>query len=615
MVSPFHKVHSTTDVIAHKANSNVVRMKLPQLKDRTSRDVLVPPVNTAVAQMDKPKRKEATLMVAKTFQRHRKNRAVFRKMAAPVAISPLKTSLMSNMEHALGSGTVDAAVMIIDSKPSKNARAHANRLKERALACYRKSMVHVPDITRHSIMTRTGTCVRSSCMADVWVTTIDLKLSKLARNFVSLIRHYLLVINLLMKDRVMVVSRAGTLIRNRTLADSSTSADAKETRIDMLQKLLVTIIARPLAFTKRSALCQKQLVHVVDDRPDGIIQSLTKLACPSITLVVMVTKIISCLRKSVNNNVHQKSLKTFVPSPQNWVKDRIMKPAGTTTRKRNVAVNSITAEQVEMTTISTMNSLALHDANSSKQQRPHNDHDHDKSNGHKSVHNNLDVSKRNIASWTTIPVNVECPKPDTITTRTKDFATYSHTVAAEEMKTTSIRLRSVNNNAVMLKTFAVCHLCMDSVKIMQPVGTTIGDQRNASNLLSAAVVAIRTISTLKMNAEINVADEALQEMKEHRHPHILKLNQFARLQWNMVTVKTMFCPISTDQTLQPVKPSTTADAEAMAIALKPKNSVNASVDPTEELFVPMTMKMLLIMETRTRLYRTHASNTLMLAIA
>lgn len=48
----------------------------------------------------------------------------------------------------------------------------------------------------------------------------------------------------------MVASRAGTLTRNRTLVASSTSVDAKETRIDMLRKRLVTITARLQAFTK-----------------------------------------------------------------------------------------------------------------------------------------------------------------------------------------------------------------------------------------------------------------------------------------------------------------------------------------------------------------------------
>lgn len=214
----------------------------------------------------------------------------------------------------------------------------------------------------------------------------------------------------------------------------------------------------------------------------------------------------------------QSQLRTYVPNPPNWAKDRIMRLAGITTPRRNIAVNSITVDLAETTTISTTNSLVLHDVNNSKQQQPHNDHDHDQNhNDPISDHNNLDALKRNTASWTTIRVNVECPKRDTITIRTKDFATFSHTVDVEEMKTISIRRRSANKVAAMLKIFAVCHLCMDSVKIIQPVGTTIDEQRNVSNSLSADVAAIRTISTLMVNVEINVAEEAHHGKKEHRH--------------------------------------------------------------------------------------------------
>lgn len=60
---------------------------------------------------------------------------------------------------------------------------------------------------------------------------------------------------------------------------------------------------------QRAALCQKQLVHVVADKPDGIIHNLTKNACPSITPVVMVTKIVTRLRTNVNSSVLQKSVR------------------------------------------------------------------------------------------------------------------------------------------------------------------------------------------------------------------------------------------------------------------------------------------------------------------
>lgn len=187
MASPFHKVHSTTDVIAHSQNSSAVPMKLLLPKDRTSRDVLVQRVNTVAVLMDIQKLKEATSMDVKTFQRHRKSLVVFQKTAVPVAISLLKTSLMLNMEHVLDSGTVDAAVMIIDSKQSKNAKVHAKRLREKVPVCYRKFMVLALDIIRRITMILTGICVHNSFMEVVWVTIIDSRQRKRVRNCASLI--------------------------------------------------------------------------------------------------------------------------------------------------------------------------------------------------------------------------------------------------------------------------------------------------------------------------------------------------------------------------------------------------------------------------------------------
>lgn len=185
MALQFHKVRSTMDAIVHNQNSNVVRMKLRQLKDQTLKDVHVLQVNTVVVPMVTAKRKVVTSMDAKIFRRHRKNRAVYRKMVVPVAISRSKTSSMWSTEPVLDSGTVDAAVTIIDSKQSKIVRAHVRKPKARVLVCYRKFMVHVPDIIRHSTTTRIGTCVRNSFTAVVWVTIIDLKRLKLARNCAS----------------------------------------------------------------------------------------------------------------------------------------------------------------------------------------------------------------------------------------------------------------------------------------------------------------------------------------------------------------------------------------------------------------------------------------------
>lgn len=190
MASQFHRVHSTMVAIAHNQNSNVALMKLLLLKDQTLRDVHALQANTVVVQMEILKRKAATSMDVKTFQRHRRNRAVFQKMAAPVATSPLRTSSMLNMEHALDSGTVDVAVTIIDSKLSKIARVRANRPKEKVLVCYQKFMALVPVIIHHSITILIVICVHNSFTEVAWVTIIDSKQWKLARDFALLIEPY-----------------------------------------------------------------------------------------------------------------------------------------------------------------------------------------------------------------------------------------------------------------------------------------------------------------------------------------------------------------------------------------------------------------------------------------
>lgn len=188
MASPFHKVHLTMDAIAHNQNSNVARMKLLLPKDQTSKVVHALPVNMVAVRMDKRKQKVAISMVVKIFQRHRKSRAVFQKTAAPVAISPLKTSSTSNMEHAPDSGTVDAAAMITDLKQLKIAKVHASRPKEKVLVYCRKYMARVPDIIRRSTMILIEIFVHNSFMAVVWVTTIVSRQRKRARNFASLIK-------------------------------------------------------------------------------------------------------------------------------------------------------------------------------------------------------------------------------------------------------------------------------------------------------------------------------------------------------------------------------------------------------------------------------------------
>lgn len=63
---------------------------------------------------------------------------------------------------------------------------------------------------------------------------------------------------------------------------------------------------------------------------------------------------------------------------------------------------------------------------------------------------------------------------------------------------------------------------------------------------------------------------------------VCSLNQFALLQWNMVIVRRMSCLTSTEQIRPLVRRSTIVDAEATVIVSKPKNSVSASVDRSEE---------------------------------
>lgn len=185
MESPFRKVHSTSVATARKPNSNAVRTRLHQPKDRISKDVPVPPASMAAVLTDKLKPKEITSMDAKTFRRPHKNRVAFRKTVAPAAISPSKTSSTWSMELAPVSGTADAAVTTIDSKQLRNVKALANRLKARVPVCYRKSMAHVPDIIHPSTTTPIGTCAHNSFTVDVWATTIDSKPLKRARNFAS----------------------------------------------------------------------------------------------------------------------------------------------------------------------------------------------------------------------------------------------------------------------------------------------------------------------------------------------------------------------------------------------------------------------------------------------
>lgn len=76
-----------------------------------------------------------------------------------------------------------------------------------------------------------------------------------------------------------------------------------------MTNFIILILTLETKTHQRAALCQKQPVHVVDDKRDGIIHNLTKNACPSIIPVVMVTKIVSCLRTNVNNNVLRKSVR------------------------------------------------------------------------------------------------------------------------------------------------------------------------------------------------------------------------------------------------------------------------------------------------------------------
>ncbi len=213
-------------------------------------------------------------------------------------------------------------------------------------------------------------------------------------------------------------------------------------------------------------------------------------------------------------------------SQLNWVKDKIMKHVGTTTQRRNVADNSITVDMVEMIIISMTSNLVSHAANSNKLRPPHNDHVHVKKNDQNSDptnnHNGLDALKPNTASWIMILVNVECLRPDTITIRTKDSVTCLHTVDAEEMKTISIQQKNANSVVVMHKIFAVCHLFTDNARIMQRDGTTISEQMNVLNFRTAVAVVTRIISTVRATAKINAAEEAIHEMREHKHRHMPK---------------------------------------------------------------------------------------------
>lgn len=57
-----------------------------------------------------------------------------------------------------------------------------------------------------------------------------------------------------MKDHVTEVLKVGTTIRKEILVDNFTMAAAKETKIDMLLNMLVTITAKRPAFIKVNCL-------------------------------------------------------------------------------------------------------------------------------------------------------------------------------------------------------------------------------------------------------------------------------------------------------------------------------------------------------------------------
>lgn len=200
MVLQYQPAPITTVAIAHKPSTNAVLTALHQPKDRISRVALAYRANMAAVWMELPQLKAHDLRdVMKCYPNHRKHVATER-MAATAPITLLSTSLMLNMVAAPDSGTADVAVMTIVSKLLKTVRLRVKNQLARVHAHCQRFMDHVPDIIQCIITIRIEMPVRNLFSVAVWVTTIDLRRWKLAKNFVWLTIPHVSIIIILFRQ-------------------------------------------------------------------------------------------------------------------------------------------------------------------------------------------------------------------------------------------------------------------------------------------------------------------------------------------------------------------------------------------------------------------------------
>lgn len=177
---------------------------------------------------------------------------------------------------------------------------------------------------------------------------------------------------------------------------------------------------------------------------------------------------------------------------------KTMKLAGTMTRKRNDADNSIMEVAVVMTIISSAKKLVLVDANENNyRQHHHHSHRHQQ----KVNWNHLDKS---IAYYNQTVDHAEQFNRGTSTTVKPVFAMFLHTEDVVAIKTTSNRLRIAKIAVEMYKICVVCRQFMVVAKKMLHATIMRVALMSVLHLNTAVVVETRTISTQFQNVNLNV---------------------------------------------------------------------------------------------------------------
>lgn len=185
---------------------------------------------------------------------------------------------------------------------------------------------------------------------------------------------------------------------------------------------------------------------------------------------------------------------------------RTTKLAGTTIRKRNVAVNSISVDAVVTTTISSMNQHAWHVAIDQCNPSP----------------------KHHVQMWTSrsAAISVSCHRKldhadrfshASIMMHAKVHANCSHTAAVAATRTISNPKTNAHRIVNMCKMHANCHQSKVIARAMKHGGTMIVAPMNAPNSDILAVVAIRTTSLRNANVKANVnVDNHINHKLKHQ---------------------------------------------------------------------------------------------------